>query len=509
MACDDLGAPATLTLTTSSRAFYCDNAASASATNPTIGSSSTERWDDGGQTFTITSGGGAYTFEYYDQLNNTYQATPVNPTAWDAGLSIPVTGTQFGSAGRTGCTLATAVGGGPVACAAWFDYDTQATIGSPVNVSANERWAQACGPGANQYTQTTGGNLDNCNFVMELQNTYACNPSAPSTFNGVYACTATGTLAGVASSTICTVNTASGGGSVDCSGYADYGDPVSLPSSLGGWTVSGAYSWTDTTGGNVLTANYDDVPLTAPTIASSPTAIDSGQSSTISTTTSFGGGKSPYTCQWLVEAPGDFSYSDLGTPFSCAAASLPTVSTGALSATGTWSFALKVTDSTPAAVTSNAVTVTVNSALSGVALGSFTTNPIDVGQSDSISVSWSGGTATYTVTLYYSTSSSSCSSTNTQAAQSVGVPSSPKIVTFTAPSSAGTYYYCAKATDSAGGSAASSTSGTSLTVTVAAFVAPSITVSPAVIDSGQPSTLSTSTSFSGGIPTYTCQWLEE
>jgi Divergent InlB B-repeat domain len=599
LACDQFGSPATLTLESSAQPFYCDNSATASASDPISGGTG-ERWSDDDQSSTITSGGSTVAFAYYnqysfsldyqviggggtstaptltttqfgnvytptltstpltywldagqswsvtnplthsgaiqrwdtsqttsgtvsasspttagdgllwgyyDQLDNTYQATPVNPTAWDAGLSIAVTGTQFGSAGQTGCTIATAIGGGPVACAAWFDYDTQATIGSPVSVSANERWAQACGSGA--ITQTTGGNLDNCNFVMELQNTYACNPSVPSTFNGVYACTATGTLAGVASSTICTVNTASGGGSVNCSGYADYGDAVSLPSSLGGWTVLGTRSWTDTTGGNVLTANYDDVPLTAPTIASSPATIDSGQSSTISTTTSFGGGKSPYTCQWLVEAPGDFSYSDLGASFSCATTSLPTVPTGTLSATGTWSFALKVTDSTPTTVTSNAATVTVNSDLSGVALGSFTTNPVGLGQSDSVPVSWSGGTPTYTLTLYYSTSSRSCSSTNTEAAQAVGVSSSPKTVTFTAPSSAGTYYYCAKATDSAGGSAASSTSGTSLTVAVPAFVAPSITVSPAVVDSGQTSTPSTTTPFSGGIPAYTCQWLEE
>ena len=100
-------------------------------------------------------------------------------------------------------------------------------------------------------------------------------------------------------------------------------------------------------------------PFTAPTISASPTTIYSGQSSTLLTTSSFSGGLSPYTCQWLAEAPGASSYSPLGSSFSCTAGSTPSTSTGTLTATGVWHFELQVTDSEPVTVTSNAVTVTV------------------------------------------------------------------------------------------------------------------------------------------------------
>ena len=102
--------------------------------------------------------------------------------------------------------------------------------------------------------------------------------------------------------------------------------------------------------------------LSIPTISASPTAILSGQSSTLSTITSFSGGTPPYTCQWLQEAPGAGSYSNLGGPISCKAGDTPSTLTNALSTTGTWSFELQVTDSfaVPPTVTSNAVTITAN-----------------------------------------------------------------------------------------------------------------------------------------------------
>ena len=109
--------------------------------------------------------------------------------------------------------------------------------------------------------------------------------------------------------------------------------------------------------------------MVAPVISVSPTTIDSGQLSALSTTTSFSGGTSTYTCQWLDEVPGGSSYSDLGSSFGssggCTTSGLPAASTGVLSTSGTWSFELHVTDSsTPAQVgTSNVVIVSVSSAL--------------------------------------------------------------------------------------------------------------------------------------------------
>jgi len=108
-----------------------------------------------------------------------------------------------------------------------------------------------------------------------------------------------------------------------------------------------------------ITGTQTAPALTPPKISASPTTIYSGKSSTLFTITSFSGGTSPYTCEWLVEAPGAVSYIALGVPFSCSPGATPTVSTGSLSATGTWSFELAVTDHSGNMATSNAVAVTV------------------------------------------------------------------------------------------------------------------------------------------------------
>jgi hypothetical protein len=81
----------------------------------------------------------------------------------------------------------------------------------------------------------------------------------------------------------------------------------------------------------------------------------------LSTTTSFSGGTTTYTCQWLQQAPGAGSYSNLGSSFTagCTTSGNPTTSTGVLGTAGTWHFELQVTDSGGAVVTSNTVTVSV------------------------------------------------------------------------------------------------------------------------------------------------------
>ena len=122
---------------------------------------------------------------------------------------------------------------------------------------------------------------------------------------------------------------------------------------------------TDSLGGTASTTVTVTVSgtLTAPVISVSSTSIKSGQSATLSTTTSFSGGTPTYTCQWLEEVPTASSYTTLGSSFACTAGSTPSASTGTLSTTGTWHFELQVTDSNHPAdvVMSNAVTVTVTS----------------------------------------------------------------------------------------------------------------------------------------------------
>src|SRR5947208_16822329 len=99
-----------------------------------------------------------------------------------------------------------------------------------------------------------------------------------------------------------------------------------------------------------------------PTISASPIALDLGQSSTLATTTSFGGGTAPYVCQWLEKAPGAASYTSLGGSFSCIVGDKPHASTGVLSTVASWSLGMRVPDagSPSKLATSTAVSLPVN-----------------------------------------------------------------------------------------------------------------------------------------------------
>ena len=234
-----------------------NTASSFSPTTVTV--SSSERWQAYGTTsFTDTTGGNTHNVNYYDQLQNTYKATPQAPATWDAVYSIPVTGTVGGTAGTTGCTIATSSGGGAVSCASWFDYNTVVAVTSPV-ASGSERWIAS---GANTFTQTTGGNTNNVNYYKQLQNTYQATPLARTTWDTGTSIPITGTYLGTAGSTICTITISSGGGAASCSGFADYNTQASFSVtsiSVSGnerWQSSGVTSFTITTGGNTNNVNF-------------------------------------------------------------------------------------------------------------------------------------------------------------------------------------------------------------------------------------------------------------
>ena len=147
-------------------------------------------------------------------------------------------------------------------------------------------------------------------------------------------------------------------------------------------SASGARTATLNVTTDVAAADLTSVPLscsvlTPSKISVAPLTVESGQSSALTTTSSFSGGASPYTCQWLQESPGAGSYSNLGSSFSCNSGDLLITSTGILSTTGTWSFEFQVADSSgiPVTVTSNSVTVSVNPALAGGAGGGGGTVP--------------------------------------------------------------------------------------------------------------------------------------
>lgn len=149
-------------------------------TNPT-GSAPNTRWQvdgDPDQTVTPKTGGNTFQEQYWSQLQNTYQATPSNPSAWDAALSIPVTGSQLGAGGQTVCAIAASSGGGAASCAGYADFDTLVTMSSPVAVSGTEQWAAS---GGNTFADTTGGNSHNVNYVDQFQVTFRSVPAGQGT----------------------------------------------------------------------------------------------------------------------------------------------------------------------------------------------------------------------------------------------------------------------------------------------------------------------------------------
>ncbi len=131
LSCNEYGSTATLSLTTASQSFYCDNGATASATTPTTGSSSSERWSDNSQAFTVSSGGSIDTFSYYHQ----FTATSSYSGSVASGGAPSLKGTEFGVSGVS-TTLTTTPSG------VWLDSGTGYALTKPAAdfPSATERY---------------------------------------------------------------------------------------------------------------------------------------------------------------------------------------------------------------------------------------------------------------------------------------------------------------------------------------------------------------------------------
>ena len=124
--------------------------------------------------------------------------------------------------------------------------------------------------------------------------------------------------------------------------------------------------------------------LVPPTVTPNSGTVDQGQTISL-TSTAVTTGTAPYTYEWFEMAPGG-SYVTVGSnsiTFSFV--------TSGTTTTGSWSFILKVTDATGAAVKSTAVLVTVNTALVAGVRGCD--NCIYYSIYDSTAVSWCGWTS--------------------------------------------------------------------------------------------------------------------
>ena len=136
--------------------------------------------------------------------------------------------------------------------------------------------------------------------------------------------------------------------------------------SYGPVSQSGAHSMTAAVTDDVQTSSQSspasisvNPALNTPLVSASLTTINQGQSSTLSLS-SLSGGTTPYTYQWYSEAPGGSMYSTI----SGATSSTYVFLTSSSTPTGTWSFAVNVTDhaSSPVSVYLESPDVTVNPA---------------------------------------------------------------------------------------------------------------------------------------------------
>ena len=269
-----------------------------------------------------------------------------------------------------------------------------------------------------------------------------------------------------------------------------------------------SYSYSPTSAGlHSLTVDVDDssgLPVTsspvsvmvnpalvAPTVTSAPSAVDQGQTSSL-TSTSITTGTSPYTYQWLQKAPNAGSYASING----ATSSNYNFATSGSTATGTWSFELQVTDATGASpITSSPVSVMVNPALVAPTLA-LSYSVINQGQTSILTSSAvSTGTSPYKYQwLQKAPNAGSYASIN-------GATSSNYNFATSGSTAIGAWSFELRVTD------AVSAVVTSSAVSVTVNAAPTVTVSPTswTMDVGQSKTFTATAS--GGSGTYTnYQW---
>ena len=168
----------------------------------------------------------------------------------------------------------------------WEDYNQLVTIPQAASgAGANTRWQSSA---ACTFTQTTGGNTNNCNSYFQLSNTYqaSTNGNGPPNWDSGLTAVVTGSLYGSTGQSICTISPSSGTTTTaGCTGYADYDASVAEPSTMSGagsniqWKIYGTSSWIDTTGGNTHTGTYyKQLSNTYQETAITPTTFDTSMS---------------------------------------------------------------------------------------------------------------------------------------------------------------------------------------------------------------------------------------
>ncbi len=172
--------------------------------------------------------------------------------------------------------------------------------------------------------------------------------------------------------------------SISSGAGGSWNNNVYTSATVGSWTVTAQYNGLQGTAQLIVNST-----LGAPTVSTSASTVDQGQTSAL-TSTSVTNGASPYTYQWFEEIPSANFYSAISGATSTSYSFVPTSS----NATGVYSFKLQVTDAALAVITSNSVSITVNTAPTvTVSPASWTMN---VGQSQTFTATPIGGSGTYT-----------------------------------------------------------------------------------------------------------------
>ena len=242
---------------------------------------------------------GAHTVTGLDAISNSAQAPITVLASVTEQVSITVAnGGPTGTATLTGCLVNPA---------------TIAFDGSGHNISATPSCTVVAivpGDGATTRFRFSGSSptmtFNTCSsgtcsslsttVYNQLLNTYSAAPSTPATWDAPLSIAVTGTISGLSSSTGCTVNTSSGGGSVSCQGWFDYNTLVTVTSpilvSAGEQWASSANAFTDVNSGlihvapyiNQFEVNFATSPIRAGTTSPSGTTGWLNYGSTISVT---------------------------------------------------------------------------------------------------------------------------------------------------------------------------------------------------------------------------------
>lgn len=210
------------------------------------------------------------------------------------------------------------------------------------------------------------------------------------------------------------------------------------------------------------TATVTTKPALIPSqLSISPSQIDPGQTSVLNATEA-SAGTAPYSYQWYSKAPSATNYSII----TGATALNYTFTTTQSTEAGKWRFVLNATDnaSTPATMTSNVITVTVNTAPS-VSISPASANLI-VGQSSIFSATAAGGSGNYTAYQWYVNGAAQTGQTSTSFSYS--------------PPSTGSYSITATVTDSLG-TTSNQSAAAQLQVSPEPTPTPTITQNPTVI----------------------------